>query len=398
MKHLALILCLISVCLCSCGSQQSQMSGGPPAFPAKIAPVRSQLINETSTFVATLKCRKSVVIRPRVSGYITQIDVRSGDSVRFGTVLLEIDPAKELEAVNTQLANQESIKAERLNAIEKLRSLKAERAAKVSNLEYWRGQFVRYQGLKDQGAVSQEAVDQTSNQLRSAESDLASIDAQIRAQGAMISRSDKLLKQSQSQTKQEELELGYHNIIAPFPGTVGDIPVKLGQYVEPSTSLTTIDQAKPLEVYVYVPAEQSIHLRKGMEMKLVDSNDQTLGTCPIFFISPQVDDENQTVLVKGLYENNNEKLRSNQQVTTKIVWDNKQRLLVPTNSIMHVSGQDFVFVAVKTDKGYTVKQRPVKLGEIYDNSYIVLSGLTGHEQIVVSNVQTLFDGAPIAPN
>lgn len=385
--------------LTGCAREEFHGAAPPRATAVKISPVLLKPISDTSTYVGTLKSRKSVTMRPRVTGYITQIYVSSGDVVRAGAVLFEVDPAKEQEALNTQLASIESSAAERTSAEETLRSLKASRTAKVANLEFTRSQYARYKSLSAEGAVAQEAVDQYANQLKAAEADLSSIDAQIRAQDAMFNKSGKMLKQSASQAKEQRVQLAYYKVMAPFSGVIGDVPVKLGQYVESSTDLTTLDQNRPLEVYVYVPAEQATRLKKGMNMNMVDSDGQSLGNCSIFFISPQVNNQNQSVLVKALFENGRELLRSNQQVTTKIVWQTKDHLMVPTNAVTHISGQDFVFVAVDENKGkgmYVAKQRPVDLGDIYGNSYVVRGGLSGSDQIVVSNVQTLFEGAPIA--
>lgn len=391
------------ITLTGCAKEAVQGAAAPRATPVKVAPVSLKSIHDTSTFVGVLKCRKSVTIRPRVSGYITAINVRSGDIVKAGSLLLEVDPSKEQEALNTQMASHESSAADRVSSEEKLRSLVASKAAKVANLDFTRSQFNRYKGLSAEGAVAQESVDQYANQFKAAEADLAALEAQIRSQEAELNKSSKLLKQAASQTKQEQVQLGYHKVLAPFSGVVGDIPVKLGQYAEPSTDITTIDQSRPLEVYVYVPAEQAARLRKGMKLTMVDSTGKLIGDSAIFFISQQVDNQNQSVLVKALYENADELLRSNQQVTTNIVWDVKDRMMVPTNAVTHISGQDFVFVAEdggKDDKGASkgtvAKQRPVELGDIYDNSYVVKSGLKGSEKIVVSNVQSLFEGAPLS--
>jgi multidrug efflux pump subunit AcrA (membrane-fusion protein) len=99
---------LLPLTLSGCQREESQGAAPPRATPVKIAVVISKPISETSTYVGTLKCRKSVTIRPRVSGYLTQIYVRSGDIVKAGSLLLEVDPAKEQEALNTQLASLES--------------------------------------------------------------------------------------------------------------------------------------------------------------------------------------------------------------------------------------------------------------------------------------------------
>jgi RND family efflux transporter MFP subunit len=252
--------------------------------------------------------------------------------------------------------------------------------------------------LRKEGCVSQETVDQYNMSYKGAQAELTSIDAMVRAQQSVIHKTVQVLNQSAAQTKLETVELGFHTVQAPFSGIVGDIPVKLGQYVTATTDLTTIDQSRPLEVYVYVPAEQASRLIKGLDVTMFDSQGVEIGNCPISFISPQVSDQNQSVLVKAIYPNDGDRLRSNQQVTTKIVWDRKQHLLVPTVSVMHISGQDFVFAAEESAAGqFVARQKPVTLGDIVDNSYLVKSGLQGSDKIVVSDVQNLYDGAIIAP-
>ncbi len=365
---------------------------------AQINQVVSAEVAESSTFVGLLKSRKSVSIRPRVEGHITEIYVRSGDVVKSGDKLLEVDPSKERQAVNTTVATYESNRDEKLNAEEKLRALKADRTAKVANLEFARSQVERYTGLRKEGAVTQESVDQYVTNYKGAQAELTSIDAQIRGQESAIHKAQQVLNQSAAQSKLETVELGFHTVVAPFGGIIGDVPVKLGQYVTATSELTTIDQSRPLEVYVYVPAEQASRLRKGLDIALVDSQGVEIGTCPISFVSPQVSDQNQSVLVKAIYPNDGDKLRCNQQVTTRVVWDKKPHLLVPTVSVMHISGQDFVFAAEESAAGQCVaRQKPVSLGDIVDNSYVVKGGLKNSDKIVVSDVQNLYDGAIITP-
>jgi len=395
---LSLTLFFSVVFLTSCSHAESHGAEMPRATPAQVAQVVSSEVAETSTFVGLLKSRKSVSLRPRVEGHITEIYVRSGDIVKAGQKLMEIDPSKEKQVVNTQMASYQSNQDEQQNAEEKLTSLKADRMVKVANLEYAKNQYDRYTHLRQEGCVSQESVDQYITAYRGAQAELSSIDAQIRGQQSAIHKAQKMLSQSAAMTKAETVELGFHTVVAPFSGIVGDVPVKLGQYVTASSDLTTIDQSRPLEVYVYVPAEQAARLHKGLTVNMFDSQGESIGSCPISFVSPQVSDQNQSVLVKAIFANDGDRLRSNQQVTTKIVWDRKEHLLVPTNAVVHISGQDFVFSAEDSAGGKCVaKQKPVSLGEIVDNSYLVKKGLSGSDKIVVSDVQNLYDGALITP-
>ncbi|HNM51339.1 MAG TPA: efflux RND transporter periplasmic adaptor subunit, partial [Candidatus Obscuribacter sp.] len=336
----------LSLVFSLCGCQQLSLEGAskggaaaggpamPPAMPVVVAPVRSAFVRETDSYVGTLKARKSVIIRSQVEGCITRIFVQSGQNVPVGAPLVEVDTDKQKEALASKLATRESLLDEKATADERHRALLADRQAKVANLDFTRGQYERYRGLRAEGAVAQENVDQCFNQLKAAEAELASIDAQIRAQESVIHKAEKMLKESLSQANQERVQLSHHTALAPFSGVVGDVPVRQGQYVDNSTELTTIDQSRPLEVYVYVPADRSYRLRLGLTIELLDVSGQLIGSCPVTFVSPEVGVENQSVLAKGLYDNPQGKLRSNQQVTARIVWEKKERLLVPTNSVV----------------------------------------------------------------
>ncbi len=398
-KHSALVVLMAcaTISLSGCDKPESHGAEMPHAMPVVVAPLTSAMVKDAETFVGTLKARKTVVIRPRVEGYITAINVVSGESVGKGAALVEIDTAKQKEALASRLATRESMVDEKLSADENLHALLANRQAKVATLNYQQSQYQRYKGLKAEGAVSQESVDQYFTQLKSAEAELAAIDAQIRGQESMINRSAKMLKESNSQANQERVQLAYHTVGAPFAGVIGDVPVRVGQYVETSTELTTLDQSRPLEVYVNVPAELSTKLKLGLPIELLDGHDQKIGECPITFVSPEVGGESQTVLVKGLYDNMDSKLRSNQQVTCRVVWQKRQRMLVPTNSVVHISGQDFVFVTRPSGGGFIAKQLPVTLGDIHQNGYVVLDGMKSDEKVVVSDVQRLYEGLAIAP-
>ncbi len=172
--------------LSACGHSETHGAEMPRAMSAQIRQVESSQVAESSTYVGLLKSRKSVSLRPRVEGHITQIYVRSGDSVKAGEKLLEVDPSKERQAVNTQMASYESNRDEKQNAEEKLRSLKADRTAKVANLEFAKSRVERYTFLRKEGAVTQESVDQYVTNYKGAQAELVSIDAQIRGQESAI--------------------------------------------------------------------------------------------------------------------------------------------------------------------------------------------------------------------
>ncbi|MBK9202882.1 MAG: biotin/lipoyl-binding protein [Candidatus Obscuribacter sp.] len=147
-KHstLVVLMACATISLSGCDKPESHGAEMPPAMPVVVAPLTSAMVKDAETFVGTLKARKTVVIRPRVEGYITAINVVSGESVGKGAALVEIDTAKQKEALASRLATRESMVDEKLSADENLHALLANRQAKVATLNYQQSQYQRYKG------------------------------------------------------------------------------------------------------------------------------------------------------------------------------------------------------------------------------------------------------------
>jgi RND family efflux transporter MFP subunit len=326
-----------------------------PPMPVEIVTLTAKPIEQTSEFVASLKSRRSATIQPQVEGFITRIAVRSGQSVSAGAVLFEIDSAPEQSA---------------------LASLQSMRPLRESDVEFARQQVERNKTLLDAGAISQREVEQFEAQLRSAEAQLKTLDDQIR---------------------QQRSQLDYYRVTAPIAGTIGDVPVNVGDRVTRSTVMTTVDENDFLEVYINVPVQQAPQLKVGLPVRLVDDRGQTLATNPLTFVSPTVDTATQSVLAKARLVDGRGQFRSDQFVRARIVWSTAPGLTVPVTGVMRINAQFFAFVAEKSDQGLTAKQKPVRLGDIINNEYIVLDGLRPGEQLIVGGLQKIRDGAPVMP-
>lgn len=390
---------LTSLFLYGCGQNGAPASAtyAPQAVTVQLDEVRLGPVTESSRFSATLNSRKSVSLHPRVHGLVKEIYVRSGDSAQAGAKLMLIDQEKQQASVDSFEAQVSSFQAEAQSAREVLKSLQADKLSRQSELKLAQHEFARAKDLHQQGAVSAQEEDQRTSQLRVAEAQLESTEAKIRAQQSLLSKAEMQVKQQRASVKEQGVELRYHTINAPFAGTVADVPVKLGDYVTPETVLTTVTQNRPLEVYVSIPTEYSGRLRNGMTVELTSASDALLGRAKVFFISPNVENQSQTVLVKAIYENTDNKLRAGQMITARVLWKTEPGVLVPTPAVVHITGQDFVFVAEQQGKNFVARQKLVKLGDIEGNAYKVHTGLKPGEKIVVSGIQNLSDGMAIQP-
>lgn len=406
MKHRSLQVCagaLVLSVLCGCsGEQQAKGEGGGPpgaaqGVPVKVATVSDATVSDTSGYVATLISRKSVTMQPRVAGQVSRIFVRYGDAVNAGAPLIEIDPSVQRANVESLAAAVRTSQANLNSASQTLRSYQATLVSNQSNLRLQKSTYDRYVELGKQGAVSQLTVDQYRQSFEAAQATVDATKAQIEAQQAQVNAARGSIKQAQANLQQQQASLNFYQIQAPFAGVVGNIPVKVGDYVSTSTSLLSVTQNRPLEVTVSIPMEQASRLQRGQTVELLDNQGKVAGESKVFFIAPNVDASSQAVLVKALYDNPNNRLKADQLVQVRVVWQRQPGVLVPTAAISRVADQNFVFVAQPGQKAdmLVARQRPVQLGDIQGNAYQVKSGLKPNEKIVVPGILKLRDGVPI---
>ncbi|WP_017319097.1 efflux RND transporter periplasmic adaptor subunit [Mastigocladopsis repens] len=393
---LLLILPLVGGCHNSPSSAEAQQ---PSAISVKLSTVETDTVDDSSEYIATLESRKSVTLQPRVEGQISRILVQPGKEVTAGTSIMEIDPARQRASVSGYAAAVASAKADIENAKATLRTYIAQQREKQANLLLSQQQYNRYSTLQTQGAVSKQTRDEYANSLDVAQASLAAKNAEIEAQKAAITRAEQALQQSQANIQEQQVQLQYFSIAAPFTGRVGDIPVKVGDFVNTSTRLVTITQNNQLEVNLSIPTEQAARIRLGTQIELTNPQGKPLGMSRVFFIAPNTSNNTQSVLVKALLNNAQARLRADQQVRARVIWARQSGVLIPTMAVSRVAGQNFVFVAEpkKGESGLVARQRLVKLGSIQANSYQVLEGLKPGERIAVTGLLQLSDGSAITP-
>lgn len=357
---------VISVAFCTalastaCGGSSQAGAGAAaggvfPAAEVKTIVVTPKPIPQTSEFVATIRSLRSTNIQPQVEGFVRQIFVTSGDRVRAGQPLVQIDPDKQQATVSTG---------------------ESQRLAREADVEYATLQLARMQKLFDAGAVSRAELEQAQTARKTAEAQLAAVSSQIR---------------------ESQVQLQYYRVTAPADGIVGDIEVRQGDRVTPSTLITTIDAAEGLEAYVSVPLERADRLRPGLSVELLDPDGKVISSNPITFIAPRADDATQSVLVKATLRSRPPGIRVLQYVRAQIVWSHEPEITVPVVAVNRISGQYFVFVVEAAKQGFVARQKPVTVGELVGDSYIVRSGIKEGERVIVSNLQKIGDGAPVKP-
>ena len=352
-------ICLAAIALSTAGCKKPEAAAQSPAMqalPVQTQTVALEPVAQSSDYVATIKSRRSVSLLPQVDGNLTQILVKSGDHVRSGQLVMEIDTRRQQALVDAQKSTENQKKA---------------------LYDYNQIQIERQRKLFDAGVISRDALDQAEQSFANTRADW---------QSAIATRNSL------------EEQLAYYRVKAPFDGIVGDIPVHLGDYVSSTTVLTTVDENKDLEAYIYVPTERAAEVRLGLPVQLVDNDGKIVESTTVDFLSPQVDSQLQGILVKAPVHSTADILRSAQLVKARIVWKTSPQPVIPVLSVSRQGGQTFVFVAQKQPDGHVAaRQIAVTLGDTVGNSYAVTSGLKAGDKVIVSGTQFLVDNMPVMP-
>jgi len=345
----------LSVLLAGCTKAPPPADPAPQATPVQVQPVSLSAVPTSETYVATIKSRRSATLQPQVDGNLTKILVKSGDPVKSGQLLMQIDPLKQVATVQAQQGTEQQQQAV---------------------YDYNQADLARQEQLYKDGIISKQAYDQA---VQSFQNSKAAWDA------------------AKAQTKTQREQLAYYDIRAPFAGIVGDIPVHLGDYVSTTTILTTVDENADLEAYIYVPTERSAQVKIGLPVDLLDESGTVLAHSNLYFVSPEVDNDLQGILAKAPVPKTSERLRNGQIVNARITWSTAQTATVPVLAVTRIGGQSFVYVAAPRGPGYAAHQVLVTLGEPVGNLYPVLAGLRTGDKVILSGIQFLQEGVPVQP-
>jgi RND family efflux transporter MFP subunit len=342
-----------------CGGAPPAKAPPPPREVEAVTLAPSET-RDTGEYLGSLLSRQSVTVLPQVAGYVRRIHVSPGQKVEAGTPLLEVDGRQESAA---------------------LESAQAQRSSAQSSLELAKQTRERTEALYKEGLVSAQELERVRSQADTAESATRAATAQV---------------------SQREVQLQYYVVRSPIAGTMGDVTVRVGDYVGATTPVTSVAQADALEVSVSVPSSRARSLQPNTPLELLDSQGKVLLTSTVFFIAPQTDPRTQLVELKAAFRNT-VGLRPNELVRARLVYSTRRALQMPVLAVVRQSGQPFAFVLQDKEGKTVVERRPITLGALGEQSYVVENGLHAGDRVAVSSLQSLRDGAavkvkaPVAP-
>ncbi|MFZ1642821.1 MAG: efflux RND transporter periplasmic adaptor subunit [Candidatus Contendobacter sp.] len=340
----------------------------PPPVEVTVVSAAPQTTPATFEFTGKTESSRSVEIRARVEGYLDKIAYTEGDLVRTGQLLFQLDPLPFQAALDNAKGDLARAEAQLANA---------------------RATLARVRPLAKANALSQKDLDDAVAAERSAQ-------AQVQS--------------AKAQTRTAELNLGYTSIKSPLDGLSSKSEFRQGSLVSPGASslMTTVLQLDPIWVNFGIGENELLRLRseaaagrlKGpgvdkLEVELVQADGSVFPQKGrVTFVAPTVDQQTGTVTLRAEIPNSDPKNRLVPGQFGRVRIQGASRpntIMVPQRAVMQGPQGKFVYV-VADDKA---EAKPVQVGEFYGDQWIVTSGLSGSEQVIVDGAIKVRPGSPV---
>ncbi|WP_019949486.1 efflux RND transporter periplasmic adaptor subunit [Hymenobacter aerophilus] len=358
-----LLLPLCAASLAGCGAETQADTPKRDTLPEiLVTALNARDTVLTHAYVADIQAVRNVEIRGRVEGFLEQIYVDEGQTVRKGQPLFRLNDTEYRSRLSQAKAALGSARAD----------------AHVAQLE-----LERVKLLVSKNIISKTELDVARAKLHAAQ---AAVQQQVSAQA------------------QAGLDLSYTLIKAPFDGIINRIPLKKGSVIEDGTLLTSLSDARDVFAYFNVSeAEYLEYVKTRRQDSARATNVASLiladgSTYPVQgkveTVEAQFAANTGSIAFRARFENPKFLLRHG--ATGKVLLTNtvKDAVLVPQKSVFEVQDKNYVYLL---GEGGKVRQHAFEPETRLSDYYVVKAGLKPGDKVVYEGIQELRDGAVIKP-
>jgi membrane fusion protein (multidrug efflux system) len=324
-------------------AMEAGQKAGPPPEVIGTGVAKEDSWEGTLSAVGTVAAVRGVAVSNEAPGVVTAIHFESGNVVRAGQVLVELD-------TSVERAQLESAEARRT-----LADVSAGRTRK----------------LAERLAVAQSQLDSDEAQLKTSSADFGALKAQIDRK----------------------------TVRAPFAGRLGIRTVNLGQYLNPGTPVTVLESLGSVYVDFSLPQQYlgAVKLGTPVRVSLSGTGGELAGA--VGAIDPAVDAATRTIKVRASVPNKQERLRPGMFVRVTVIRDSKMKVVVaPATALVHASYGDSVFVVEDKDGAKVARQQFVRVGEARGDFVAIVDGVKPGQELVTAGAFKLRNGSHVLVN
>jgi membrane fusion protein (multidrug efflux system) len=389
------------------GTSQAAKAPDTPLV-VEVAKVEQRDVPIYNEWIGTLDGNVNADIKAEVTGYLLKQDYTEGSFVQKGELLFEIDPRPFQAGVDQAKGQLAQANGQLAQAKAQLAQADAQVAVAKANQGRTQLDYDRYVPLAQQQAITQQDLDNATQNNLAAKAQVQAAQAQVETATAQIQASAASVEAARAALETAEVNLGFTKLTSPIDGIAGIAQQQVGALVNPSSGpVTTVSTLDPIKVYFTVSEQEYLDFhrryttqatveaeRKQMrlELMLADGNIYPVkGT--FYFADRQVNPSTGSIRVAGLFPNPGNTLRPGQYARIRLsTFTREHALLVPQRAVSELQGSYQVAVVGDDNK---VAIRNVKPSERVGNLWIIDEGLHIGERVIAEGVQKVRSGMAV---
>jgi membrane fusion protein (multidrug efflux system) len=411
-EPLSVWLSLAAVLLTASAGCSKRSSGATaPVVPdVEVVQVQQKDVPIYNEWIGTLEGLVNADIKAQVSGYLLEQAYKEGSFVKKGDLLFQIDP-RPFQAVLDQAQGQlAQAEGQASQAQAQLQQAEAQVAVAEANQRRTQLDVDRYTPLAQQQAITQQDLDNATQNNLAGKAQVQSAAAQVATAKAQIIVANAAIQSAKAAVETARINLGFTRITSPIDGIPGIAQQQVGALVSPaSPTITTVSTLDPIRVYFTVSEQEYLDFhrrystpetldaeRKQLRLTLILGDGTEYAQPGSFsFADRQVDVRTGAIQIVGVFPNPGNTLRPGQyarvRFSTRIQLG---ALLVPQRAVNELQG---IYQVAVVDRSNKVDIRAVKVGDRVGNQWIIADGLRPGERVVAEGIQKVRQGIQVNP-
>src|SRR2546425_2457867 len=396
-----LIAIILAVSGCSGTSAASSPEMPPP--DVEVARVEQKDVPIQREWIGTLDGMVNAAIKAQVTGYLLTQNYTEGSFVKKGQLLFEIDPRPFQAALDQAQGQLSQANGQLAQAKAQLVQSQAQLAQAQANQRRTQLDVDRYIPLARQQAISQQDLDNATQNNLSAEAQVEAAKAQIETAKAQIQAADAAVEAAKAAVEAARVNFGFTRLTSPIDGIAGQAQVQIGNLVSPAGGpITTVSTLEPIKAQFTVSEQEYLKFTRSvnelgrLQLELILADGTTYPhTGRFLFADRQIDQSTGAILLTGQFPNPGNILRPGQYAKVRAVVGVQQNaLLVPQRAVTELQGNYQVAVVNDDDK---VAIENVKVGDRVGPLWMINEGLRPGQRVIVDGVMKVRAGVQVNP-
>jgi membrane fusion protein (multidrug efflux system) len=385
-------------------------AAAPPPLEVTVVDVRQADVPVYKEWIGTLDGYVNADIKAEISGYLTQQAYTEGTFVRKGQLLFQIDPRPYQATLDQALGRLAQSEGQLEQARAQLTQAEAQVAVAEANQRRVQLDVERYTPLAQQQAITQQDLDNATQNNMAAKAQLQAAKAQVETSKAQITAATAAVQSAKAEVETGRINLGFTRLTSPIDGIPGIAQQQVGALVSPASGpITTVSTVDPIKVYFTASEQEYLDFTRRyptpekrqahtatLELELILSDGVTYPSKgKFYFADRQVDVRTGAIRLAGLFPNPGYSLRPGQYGRIRTATQIRQgALLVPQQAVIDLQGTREVAVVDASNK---VSVRAVTVGDTVGHDWIINSGVQAGERVVVDGIQKVRTGSQVVP-